>query len=276
MIRFRAFGTDCRLHVLALLFAALGYALGVRRELPHIFAAVFVHETAHIIAARLAGMDIEYVEIMPFGGAAYIRDIYNSGRAALIAVAAAGPAANLALSILAAALAWWDVLPVGQAAVFIRINVMLACFNMLPALPLDGGRIFYAIAGIWLHERAALRVCAALAYILAGLLATLCAVLWWGYGTINLTLLIIAVFVTAATLKEMREYTLDASPAFSALTEAAELPAAARLIAFPEDIPPARAIKYLKHGAAVFAIIGNGSVKELVTGDEMARRALER
>lgn len=276
MIRFRAWNIEFRLHALTLITAALAYLLGVSNELPVIAMAVGLHELMHILAARACRLDIEYIEIMPFGGAAHIRDIYSASRMALIITAAAGPAANLLAALAGAALAWWEVLGFYQAAVLIRINLMLMLFNLMPALPLDGGRILYAIATVWLKPRTALRIGVGFAHVLALTLVAATVAIWNAYGIVNITFIILAVFLIASSLGELKAaQNGGAARALAALCGDESLPARAQLVLMPADASVDGAAQFMRPGAAVlYAIVDDDEVRRFVTGGGMAKQII--
>ncbi len=113
------------------------------------FASIVLHEMGHALVALREGMRIEGITLWLFGGVARFSSMFPSpGAEAKIAIA--GPAVSLVLAIAFAALArggeaagWAE--PVrGVADYLARINVILLAFNLVPALPLDGGRVLRA------------------------------------------------------------------------------------------------------------------------------------
>lgn len=108
------------------------------------FAVVLIHEMAHITVARWFGVNVSDVELLPFGGVSRIGGEVVSDPAKEVYVAAAGPATNLLLFGLGIALknnGFWDN---NLGPFFLQCNLMVAAFNLLPALPLDGGRVYRA------------------------------------------------------------------------------------------------------------------------------------
>jgi Zn-dependent protease len=111
------------------------------------FGSLLLHELGHALVARREGMEIEGITLWLFGGVAKFRGIFPSAGAEF-RIAAAGPLVSLVLGVLFALAAWQLTLPTavdGVAAWLGYINLVLLAFNLLPALPLDGGRIFRAI-----------------------------------------------------------------------------------------------------------------------------------
>ena len=167
---FKLFGFEVRLHwtwsIIALLVlwslargvfpsAIQGLAAGTYWWMAAVgatglFFSIILHELGHAVVARSYGIPMRSITLFVFGGVAEMeRDPPNPKSEFLMALA--GPVtsyivagAAVALRLLNDALAW----PV-QATVILSylcwINVLLASFNLIPAFPLDGGRIFRSI-----------------------------------------------------------------------------------------------------------------------------------
>ena len=120
------------------------------------FGSVLAHELGHALRGIGEGQHIEGITLWLFGGVARLRGSPRSPGTEF-RVAAAGPAVSLLLAALfgAAALAGerlgWPAAVQGVADYLGRINLILLAFNLVPALPLDGGRILRA----WLWRRQA-------------------------------------------------------------------------------------------------------------------------
>lgn len=110
-----------------------------------IFGLVICHELAHLLTARAYGFKVVGLELFPFGGAAYCDDLFEGRKLEESVMALAGPAFNIALLFGAQALRWQGVWTGELADDFVRLNLWLAAFNLLPVLPLDGGRVFRAL-----------------------------------------------------------------------------------------------------------------------------------
>jgi Zn-dependent protease len=113
-------------------------------------AGLLLHELAHALVARRAGVETREITLWLFGGLARIRGELPSPGVEL-RVAAAGPAASLLLAggFLAAAaaaeLAGAPPLAGGSLLWLAAMNAVLAVFNLIPGAPLDGGRILHAL-----------------------------------------------------------------------------------------------------------------------------------
>jgi Zn-dependent protease/CBS domain-containing protein len=108
------------------------------------FGSLLAHELGHALQARREGMEIEGITLWLFGGVAKFKGMFPSAGAEF-RIAIAGPLVSLVLGLAFALIAWGLGLPAavdGVAFWLGYINLTLLVFNLLPALPLDGGRIF--------------------------------------------------------------------------------------------------------------------------------------
>jgi Zn-dependent protease len=106
------------------------------------FGSVLLHELGHALVARRLGVHVSGIELSFFGGAAKMMDLPRSANHE-IAIAAAGPAVSLMLGGLGFGLG--AALGVPLLAAIGWINFVIAGFNLIPALPMDGGRILRAL-----------------------------------------------------------------------------------------------------------------------------------
>ena len=114
------------------------------------FASLLAHELAHALVARRAGIAIEGITLWLFGGIARLR-AEAAGPGAEARIAAVGPATSLGVAALFGLL-WLALAGIGAPPLLVAgagwlafINAVLGVFNLLPALPLDGGRLLRAL-----------------------------------------------------------------------------------------------------------------------------------
>lgn len=128
--------------------AVAGSALGVG-----VFGSVLLHELGHALAARRLGIRTHHITLHPLGGLASLEGAPRTPQGEL-QVALAGPAVNLALAALAG-LAWQAGAPL--AGWLAAINLGMALFNLVPAYPMDGGRVLRAVLALHLPAEDATR-----------------------------------------------------------------------------------------------------------------------
>jgi Zn-dependent protease len=129
--------------VLLLAFVLLAYGGPIGVVLVCLaFASVLVHELGHALVARRLGVHVSGIELSFFGGAAKMVQLPRTANHEL-AIAAAGPAVSLALG--GAGLGLAALTHVGLFAWIGWTNLVIAGFNLIPALPMDGGRILRAL-----------------------------------------------------------------------------------------------------------------------------------
>jgi Zn-dependent protease len=107
------------------------------------FASLLLHELGHAVQARREGMEIEGITLWLFGGVAQFKGMFPSAGAEF-RIAVAGPLVSLVLGLVFSLGAWAISAAEsvdGVAAWLGYINLTLLVFNLLPALPLDGGRV---------------------------------------------------------------------------------------------------------------------------------------
>ena len=174
----RVAGVPVRVHVsfvlILLMFAYLARAQGrsVLNELTFVvlvFACVVLHELGHALAARRFGVKTQDIVLYPIGGIARL-DRIPDGKAELV-IAAAGPLVNVVLAlvllgslVVAGASAGLEHgILVGRAGLVQRLlvaNVVLFLFNLIPAFPMDGGRILRSALSLAMPMERATRIAA--------------------------------------------------------------------------------------------------------------------
>ena len=156
------FGISLRLHVsFAILLGWITWATWAHTGsvfaalygllmLSALFACVAMHEYGHALMARHFGIGTREITLFPIGGVAQLERMPDEPRKEFW-IAVAGPAVNVALAVICAVLIWLQagtIAPIysdgwmnaGILPTLLRVNVIMALFNMLPALPMDGAR----------------------------------------------------------------------------------------------------------------------------------------
>ncbi len=117
------------------------------------FASIVFHELCHSLVARRFGLPIKGITLFIFGGVAEMDDEPPSPKAEFF-MAVAGPASSILLGLLgyavsAAGEAWLPAPVAGVLEYLMVINLVLAGFNLVPAFPLDGGRVLRSALWQW-------------------------------------------------------------------------------------------------------------------------------
>ncbi|MHB8593915.1 MAG: site-2 protease family protein, partial [Acidimicrobiales bacterium] len=151
------------------------------------FASLLAHEVSHAVVARHDGVGVRSITLWLFGGVAQLEgEAHTPG--ADFRIAAVGPATSIALGGVFA-VAQLLAQGVGLHGLLIdvlswlwKINLLLAVFNLIPAAPLDGGRILRA--GLWRHwdDRTRAALAAARAGRVLGIVLVAVGVLEFAYG----------------------------------------------------------------------------------------------
>jgi len=197
-------GVRIRVSLWLLPLGALAVWLGDGGTLLVMALCVTVHELAHAVTARALGLGVQELELMPFGGVARLTSTVVRGPGTEIAVALAGPVASLALAFLFSYLERQTALRGAWMGALIRNNAALAYFNLLPALPLDGGRVLRALLCRPLGFARATRVSAGLG-MGAGAAVFALGVYGAMRGIWNLSILACGAFLCVAAWREGRE-----------------------------------------------------------------------
>ena len=193
-----------RLSPWLLALAAAALLLGEDAWLPAALLCVLAHEWGHALCARALGLGVEEIGIAPVGGVVDLRGLEQLRAGAAVGVALAGPAMSLMLAALAAAGAYALPRFLPFFARLMEINLGLALGNLLPAFPLDGGRVLCALLRGKLGRARAQRLVAGAGVALGLLLAALGLLAWRAVGRLNLTLLLSGGYVAAVAVREMR------------------------------------------------------------------------
>jgi Zn-dependent protease len=180
-----------------------------------VFGCVLLHELAHAFIALRYGLTVRDITLLPIGGVARVEHALLSPRAET-AIALAGPLMNLAIAatlapvvlLVAAArhinhpitiLLYADEISVAGFILYIWIaNLLLAAFNLIPAFPMDGGRVLRAGLTTFRERFVATRVAVAIGQGFAGVLVVL------GLFLGDFLLPLIGVFIIVAGLMEAR------------------------------------------------------------------------
>ena len=196
----RVVGTDVRIHAtffLLLIFIAFSWGAIGALFVSAMFFCVLLHEFGHIFAARRFGIRTPDVTLLPIGGLARLERMPKKPSEELI-VALAGPAVNVAIAaLLFPFVGGFPVATLNPSLADPRLffqtlmvaNISLAIFNLIPAFPMDGGRVLRAVLAIKLNYAKATQIAA-----LIGQTIAFCGGIWALLNT-QPVLVLIAFFI---------------------------------------------------------------------------------
>ena len=281
-------GTSILIHVTLLLFllwiAAIYYRQGGAQAawqgtlfIAILFFCVLLHELGHVFAARYYGVKTRDVTLWPFGGIASMEQMPEKPSQELV-VALAGPAVNV---VIAAVLLLWlgfrvdpqnlvaiENSAISLAAKVAAANIILVLFNMIPAFPMDGGRVLRALLAMWMGNARATELAATIGQAFAVVFGVI------GIFYYNPMLLIIAVFIFLAASSEAAQAQLRAVAqgsivADAMITEFQSLGTSATINDAAEAL--------IRTTQTEFPVIdGSGRLRGILTRDAMIKALKER
>ena len=261
----------------------LAAVLGALVYIVTLFAIVVLHELGHALTARRFGIHTRDIILLPIGGVARLERMPRVPRQELI-VALAGPAVNFVLAaVLYVALrlsggipadgfyAMEGVLSLRAFAVqLVGVNIVLGLFNLLPAFPMDGGRVLRAVLAMRMRSYArATEIAARIGRVLAVVFGL--AGLFWAHG--NPMWVLIALFVWLGAASEaaavQTSSTLDGVPIEELMIRDVHVLAPAE--------PLSRAVRLTLDGFQQdFPVVdGSGSVVGVLTRSDLLRALSE-
>jgi Zn-dependent protease/CBS domain-containing protein len=279
-------GTVIRVHFTFLLFlvwiAVTHYVQGGRDTALQgvvfillLFLCVLLHEFGHVLAARRYGVQTPDITLLPIGGVARLERIPEEPSQELI-VALAGPAVNLVTAAVLY-LVLGGVLPresmevqnsgASLLARLASVNIFLAVFNLIPAFPMDGGRVLRAVLAYRLGYSRGTQIAATVGQVVA-----------FGLGLLGLMgnplLIFIAIFVYLGAASEahavqMRQVSRGVLVSDAMITQFETLTPSSRV----EDAVQCL-IKTTQHEFPV--VDGAGGLRGVLTRDDMIRALRER
>ena len=174
-----------------------------------VFACVVLHEFGHVLMAQQFGIRTRDVVLLPIGGVARLEYFPTKPRQEFL-IALAGPVVTLAIAILLYAVVtlqgnrppgFTSLMTFGHSFVYnlLVVNVYILLFNLIPAFPMDGGRVLRAVLSSRLGLLTGTRIAATVG---KGLAVVFGLYAMFGGPTTNWFLLLIAVFVFLAASAE--------------------------------------------------------------------------
>lgn len=228
-----------------------------------LFISVVIHELGHAVTARVYGVETERITLWLLGGMAHLKEIPEQ-RGAEAVVAIAGPLTSIALGVLL-----WVLLrfvPAAMGGLYfvvvytMAMNFTLAIFNLVPALPLDGGRVLRSLLHLRMSRLRATQISSRVSRFIAVALGL------FGLLSFNLFLILIAFFIYMAVTAESQ---------YALFTEALASFDVASLMSQPvETVPPQMTVqqvmdKMFKEARLAYPV--QGTTGEFIGQIELSR-----
>ena len=182
-----------------ILFLFLSFYLGYYQYILIIFISVLLHELGHSYTAKLLGIDVYEVQLFPFGGIAIMENITKYGGYKEIIISIAGPIVSLVIGMF---FFYCNSFFIYSSLVY-KYNFALFLFNLLPALPLDGGRIVRNLLLYKTSYKKATKIMTINGKILANILVLL-NIRYLLIGSRSISLIISGIFIFFGAIKEER------------------------------------------------------------------------
>lgn len=231
-----------------------------------LFACVLLHELGHALMAQRYGIATRDITLLPFGGVARLERMPTESRQELL-IALAGPAVNLVIAAVGYGVLALvpDPDPLGLLSRLSVANLAIMGFNLLPAFPMDGGRVLRAVLATRMGRLAATRRAAAIGRGFAIVFVMLG--LW-----VNTVLLLVGVFVWLAAGGELMDVELRAAAEHQLVADAMVL----RFQSVGADEPLRRALDELLAGTQEdFPVVDRGRVRGMLYKPDLMRGLAE-
>jgi stage IV sporulation protein FB len=279
----RILGIPLRVHVtfliLVLVIGVGGYLAGGREQGPAqalwsmlfivaIFACVVLHELAHSLVARSYGVRVESITLLPIGGVAAMEEMPRAPREEGL-MAIAGPLMSLAIA--GALYGVIHLLHYAGPTTFVggpwlqmlfEANLIIAGFNLLPAFPMDGGRVLRAVLASRMDHVEATNIATSVGQVMAVLIGL--AGLFVFHG--NLWLLVIAIFIFVGAGQEGKQVRVQA--VLERITAGQAM--ATRFETLPRDATLGVALAYATQGYQHdFPVVEGDTIVGIVTRQDL-------
>ena len=258
----------------------LNWSLGIIASLLF-FASVLAHELSHSLVAIHQGLEVRNITLFIFGGVAQIAEEPDKPLKEFL-IASVGPLASIVIGAISG-IVWWLTSETSPPAASIfnylcLINIALACFNLIPGFPLDGGRILRAIIwGYTKNIKTATKIASFSGKLVAFLLISLGIITMFILKAITVNaiwFILIGWFLYNAANRSYRHLLLK-----DALHE---VRVEDLMITSFDTVPPTLSIQHLvddyimRHRDHGFLVVDEGMVKGIVCLDDVKKLPRER
>lgn len=201
--------TDIKVNPFLIVFCIGACIAGLLDTVAMTFLVVTLHEICHTLAAKALGVMVYEIELMPFGGVARMQPPDEKGASEEFLIALAGPAFNIAVVGILSSLVLNQPQLTDMLSPWIKANLTIGIFNLVPAFPLDGGRMLRSIMTYIIGGKRANKVASFFGIALGGMMILSGCAVFYTEGKINITLISIGVFIILAAIREKKEWTFS-------------------------------------------------------------------
>lgn len=240
------------IHPLFVLFACILIYFGNALLFFNYLFVMFVHELAHAFVARRLGYNIKNIKLIPFGICLNINS-FNLLPKDEIKIALAGPLVNFFLALVTIALWWVFPATYNYTYIFCYANFVTATFNLIPAFPLDGGRVLLSLLKQKTSSKLAIKMCKIFNIILSILLVLIFVLSC--FNSVNFTYLFVTFCILSGVFdnNKHQNYTLINYGVFKKIGKVVKI----KQLLISQEEPMYRVCKYIDNFSYIQISISN-------------------
>lgn len=240
------------IHPLFILLAFFSFLLGYGFYFLNSLLVVILHEYAHYFVAKVLGYRLNKMCLLPYGAQLNLsKTIFNSYDE--IKVAIAGPLFNIVLGVLGISIWWLFPETYTYTYTFVECNIIIACFNLLPIVPLDGSRVLLAILSKFGKRTQGYKILNYL-NLFVSLLLFICFIMS-AFTSLNLSLGIIAIFIFVGAFEKDESYLYSSLFSFSKMQFLKNRPLKIRFYAVSKNISKVKAFRLINQNYYLVIVV---------------------
>ena len=165
------------------------------------FTIIIIHELIHLWAARILGYSGFSIDILPIGTRVSLKDLDEATPKDDIIISISGPLGNFFIAFISYILSFF--IDIGCINQFIEYNIVIGIFNLIPAFPLDGGRILRSILNFKFIYKKANKIALSISIIIGYIFGAIFFITL-SMGSINIDFLFFSIFILMVSYREKR------------------------------------------------------------------------